>query len=133
MSPEKYLIDTTIWVGYLRGLDASLKDRLGPLVLEGRACTSDVIIMEILRGAKSDREYSMLYEDFLALPRLETDERVWETAWKAAYKLRKGGVNVPLTDVLIASIAVRHGCALMHSDKHFRVISGRMGLKTVEA
>ena len=29
--------------------------------------------MEILRGAKSDKGYSMLYQDFLALPQLVID------------------------------------------------------------
>ena len=58
MRPERFLVDTTIWVKYLRGLDLSLKSRISSLVLEERVHTSEIIIMEILRGAKSDKEYN---------------------------------------------------------------------------
>ena len=132
MAPERFLIDTTVWVKYLRGLDASLKDRISSLVLEDKVFASEVIIMEILRGAKSAREYNMLYQDFLALPQLATDHDVWEMAWKTAYKIRKGGINVPMVDVIISAIAVRYKCTLMHSDKHFNLIAKHTGLKVME-
>ncbi|HCC69294.1 MAG TPA: hypothetical protein DEP99_05345 [Nitrospiraceae bacterium] len=43
----------------------SLRNHISSLALEYRVYTSEIIIMEILRGAKSDREYNMLYDDFL--------------------------------------------------------------------
>ncbi len=88
--------------------------------------------MEILRGAKSDGEYNILYDDLTALPQLSLDSNVWETAWKTGYKLRKAGVNVPLVDILISSIAIYHKVILMHSDKHFKLIAKHTNLKTVE-
>lgn len=132
MSSEKFLIDTTIWVKYLRGLDSAVKDRVSSLVLEDRAYTSEIIIMEILRGAKSDKEYAMLYEDFLALPHLPTDRNVWETAWQTAYKLKKAGANIPIADILISTIATRYQCTLIHSDKHFNLAAKYTGLKVME-
>ncbi|MBI5188233.1 MAG: PIN domain nuclease [Nitrospirae bacterium] len=132
MSPERFLVDTTVWVKYLRGVDASLKNRISALVLEGRVFTSDIIIMEILRGAKSDKEYNMLYQDFLALPLLEIDHNVWETAWKTAYKLRKSGFNIPMADVIISAVAMYYKCTLMHSDKHFNLLAKHTGLNVIE-
>lgn len=132
MSAERFLIDTTIWVKYLRGIDPSLKDRLRSLVLEDRAFTSEVIIMEILRGAKSDKEYDLLYQDFLSIPQLSINSNVWETAWRTAYKLRKSGVNTPMADILISAVAIYHKCTLMHSDKHFTLIAKHSGLKALE-
>jgi hypothetical protein len=132
MSSERFLVDTTVWVKYLRGLDITLKDRISSLVLEGRVYTSEIIIMEILRGAKSDREYNMLYQDFLALPQLAINHGVWETAWKTAYTLRKIGVNIPMADVIISAVAMYHKCALMHSDKHFNLLAKHTGLKIFE-
>lgn len=128
----KYLVDTTIWVKYLRGLDEILKEKLTALVSEERVFTSEVIIMEILRGAKSDRDYKMLYNDFLALPQLGTNREVWDTAWKTSYKLRKNGVNIPLIDILIAATAIHYKCPLMHSDKHFILLEKHTSLKSIE-
>lgn len=129
---DRFLIDSTIWVKYLRGLDASLKDKISSLILNESAYTSEVIIMEILRGAKSDKEYTMLRNDFLALRQLEINHEVWETAWGLAYKLRKKGVNVPLTDVLISALSLHYKCILLHSDKHFSLISKHADLKEKE-
>lgn len=131
-SNRVYLVDTTVWVKFLRGIEPSLKEKLSSLVLEGKAFTTEIIIMEILRGAKSDKEYNSLYEDLTALPQLSLDSHVWEIAWKVGYNLRKAGVNVPMTDILIASIAVRHKAILMHSDKHFKLITKHTTFKAVE-
>ena len=132
MKSDKFLVDTTIWIKFLRGLDVSLKEHVSSLVLEGRAFTSEIIILEILRGAKSDKEYNMLYQDFLALPQLPVDVGVWETAWKTAYKLRKSGINAPMADVVISSIALHNKCTLLHADKHFNLIAKHTELKAVE-
>ena len=132
MSSEKLLVDTTVWVKFLRGLDASLKEQLGFLVLENRVFTSEIIIMEILRGAKSDKEYSMLYQDFLALPQLAIDHTVWEKAWQTAYTIRRSGINIPMADIIIASTALYYKCTLMHSDKHFNLLTKHTELKTIE-
>lgn len=129
---DRFLIDSTIWVKYLRGLDAALKDKISSLILNESAYTSAVIIMEILRGAKSEKEYTMLCNDFLALQQLEINHEVWEAAWRLAYKLRKKGVNVPLTDALISALSMHYKCILLHSDKHFRLISEHTNLKEKE-
>lgn len=60
MNGEKLLPDATIWIMFLRGLDDSLKDRVASLALEVRVSIAEVIILELLRGAKTDREYTSL-------------------------------------------------------------------------
>ena len=126
----KYLVDTTVWVMFLRGMDERVKERLTVLLAEEMVFTTELIIMEILRGARSDKDYKMLHQDFLALPQLETDHYVWEKAWEISYKLRKNGVNVPLTDTMISTIAIHYGCTLLHSDKHFDMVAKYTELQT---
>ncbi len=132
MSPEKFLIDTTIWVKFLRGMDESLRDRISTLVLKNCAYTSEIIIMEILRGAKSGKEYTMLRNDFLSLAQLSTNKEVWELSWRSAYKLRKKGINIPMADIIIASTAAHYNCTLIHSDRHFDLAEKHLNLKTVK-
>lgn len=129
---DGFLIDTSIWVKCLRGTDASLQNKVATLIFEKKVYTSEIIIIEILRGAKSDKEYDMLYNDFLALPQLSIDHNVWKTAWGIAYKLKKIGVNVPLVDTVIAATALHHKCTLMHSDKHFNLLTKHTGIKALE-
>ena len=61
--------------------------------------------------------------DFKALPLLEADAEVWEEGYQTGFKLRKAGIAVPLADILIASIAIRHRSPLLHRDKHFVLIA----------
>ncbi len=132
MNADRFLVDTTVWVKFLRGEDKKLREKLSALVLHNRAYTSEIIIMEILRGARSDREYRMLYDDFRALPYLPVNTDVWETAWKTAYKLRKKGLTIPLADVIIVSTALHYNCVLMHSDKHFDPAARHLKLRTIK-
>ena len=129
MKGDLVLADTTVWVHYLRGGNPEVKDRIVPLILENRLATADIIIMELLRGVNSEKNFQILHDDLVALPRLVMDAATWKLAWKSGYQLRKAGVNVPLADTLIAVIAVQHGCLLLHSDKHFSMLSDTLGLR----
>ena len=127
-----YLVDTTVWVVYLRGLDVSVKETLTGLIAEEKVFISEVIIMEILRGAKSERAFRILREDLLALPQLETSHEVWEEAWSISFRLRRKGVTIPFTDTLIAATALHYRCALLHVDRHFELVADHFPLQTVK-
>jgi predicted nucleic acid-binding protein len=131
MKSDQILVDTTIWVSFLRGLDPSLKDRLANWIREEKVCTTEIIILEILNGARSDKEYTLLREDFSALPLLPINQPVWELAGKTSYKLRRRGADVPLTDVLISAAAMHYQCRLLHADKHFDLIADHSVLKVM--
>jgi predicted nucleic acid-binding protein len=127
MKSDRYLVDTSIWVHYFHG-EKSLEDRVRSLILKDKVLTAGVIVLETLRGAKSVADYNRLYLDFKALPWLEADVAVWEESYQIGFKLRKAGVVVPLADILIAAIAIRHRSPLLHRDKHFTLIAGNTKL-----
>lgn len=129
MTSDLVLADTTVWVHYLRGDNPAARERFVSLILENRLATADIIIMELLRGARSEKDYEILYNDLIVLPRLEMDATLWERAWKSGYQLRKKGINVPLADTLIAAIATEHGCLLLHNDRHFTMMAEAMDLQ----
>jgi len=128
MSSERYLIDTTIWVRYFGG-EKSVEDRVKSLILQDKILTTGIIILETLRGARSQREYNQLYNDYKALPLLPLDSTAWEESYKTGFLLRKAGVVVPLADILISALAICHGCQLLHRDKHFTLIAKYTKLK----
>lgn len=131
MNSEKCLIDTTIWVLYFKG-ERQLEDEIKSLILKERAATCEIVILEVLRGAKSQKEYGQLHADFAALPALKIANIIWEKSYRVAFKLRRTGINVPLADVLIATVASHYNCLLLHRDKHFPLMNGIMGLKERE-
>ena len=131
MRPEKYLMDTTIWVRYFGG-EKSIEDRVRSLILQDRALTAEVVILEVLRGARTPREYDRLYTDFKALPLLPLDDSAWEESYKTGFKLRKAGVAVPLADILISALCICRGCPLLHRDKHFPLIAKHTALEEVQ-
>ncbi len=130
MNSERFLIDTTVWVLYFKG-EKDVEDRVKSLILQDKVVTTEIIILEILRGARSQNEYNQLYDDFRALPRLQLDEATWEESYKAGFELRKTGITVPLADVLIAVLATHHACYLLHRDKHFSLMTETMKLREV--
>jgi hypothetical protein len=131
MNDERFLVDTTVWVHFFRGTKDPLKERLAGLIADDRACATEIVLFEILRGARTQKEYSMLLKDFSALPSLPLDAKTWQTAWETAFLCRRRGLNIPAVDTLIASVAMRHGATLMHSDRHYELLCRHTALKTL--
>jgi predicted nucleic acid-binding protein len=109
-----------------------LKDRVATLVLHGKVSISEIIILEMLRGAKSDKEYNVLYKDISALPQLRTSTEVWETTWKLAYRIRRKGFTIPITDTIKTATVIHYKHKIMHSDKHFTILSNHIPIETTE-
>jgi len=128
MNSEKCLVDTTIWVLYFKG-EKGLEEKIKSLILEERAVTCEIVTLEVLRGARSEREYNQLYADFTALSIVKLTDTIWEKSYAAGFKLKKAGINVPLADILIATTASHYNCLLLHRDKHFPLMKRVMGLR----
>ena len=124
MKNKGILPDTCAWIDYFR----PGKSELGPAV--ERAIASDCVyacgpvIYELVQGARSEREKGSLVSALGALPYLEMTEALWIKAGQMSAALRKTGKTVPLSDILIAALAIEHGLAVMTLDEHFRLIPG---------
>ncbi|WP_253812862.1 hypothetical protein [Treponema vincentii] len=65
--------DTSVWIDYVKGIDASHTNILDHELIYNRVVTGDIIITEFLQGFKNDREYliakqimdNLEYRDFL--------------------------------------------------------------------
>lgn len=110
MPDELFLVDTSVWIFALRKDPvAQIKDRIDSLLNEDAAVTMGLIKLEILAGSKTEKEYNRLKSRFDALESLETDDEVWRRACEHGFKLRRRGLTLPSTDILIASCALRAG------------------------
>ncbi len=64
-----------------------------------------------------------------ALHPLPVTEERWDQAAKLGFQLRRRGVSVPFTDLLIGAVAKHEGVTLLHRDRHFDLMAEHVGLK----
>jgi len=88
-----------------------------------------IIRIELLKGAKSEKNYRSLKGSLNGLHFLEIDKKLFDTIAEAAFKLRTNGVTVPLTDLVIAVQCVENDLILIEEDKHFEYIQDHFELK----
>ena len=124
-----YLIDSSLWIEYFRSKGSLVaKQRVREALYKEEAVCCGVVVVEILRGAKNDRDFDLLSSSLLALPQLPIDEEVIKRAARWGYQLDRKGKNVSTTDLLIASTAFKE-TVVLHADSDFETIASEVGLK----
>ncbi len=81
-----------------------------------------VILTELLQGAKIEKEFNAILENFIVLPFLNTTIDTWVRAGKISFSLRRKGITIPTTDLIIAGLAIEHDCSVFTVDPHFEKI-----------
>ncbi|MCI5159481.1 MAG: PIN domain nuclease [Candidatus Electrothrix sp. AUS1_2] len=114
------LIDTSAWIDFFRGTGGAAGDRVAELIRLDRAYLTGPVMAELLHGARGKRETKELDAVFATIPILDVRREDWITTGTTLHALRKKGLSVPLTDVLIASVAQQHKMAVLTLDKHFQ-------------
>lgn len=120
---NKYLVDTSVWVEFLRGKKTIIKKRLENLLDENRAVVSGIILAELLTGVSNEKEQRFLEECFLGLPYLEATREIFTAAGKMGATLRKKGITMPISDLLIAALAKTHALTVLTLDNHFQTLA----------
>ena len=130
MPDERVLVDTSAWLFALRkDFLPEIKDRIDLLLIENLVLTTGIIRLELLAGTRTEEEYGRLKKRLSALESIETDDLLWETACDTGFKLRRKGITIPYTDILIAACALSWGCIVLHADSHFDLIAEHLNLK----
>lgn len=127
------LVDTSVWVEYLRGTDSPstryVRERLG-----GDLFTTEPVLMELLAGARHGASTARLERLLLSQSwaRLEPalDHR---GAVDVFHACRSDGRPIrSINDCLIAAIALRVDIAVAHRDSDFEHIAAVTGLTVVD-
>lgn len=117
------LVDTSIWVDYLRQGSTADQSALRELMKEGQAATCGVVKAELLQGLRPGED--PLVQVLLSkLPNLETIEDDFLKAGELGRGLVKSGQKPAFGDALIAAVALRHGVSVLSSDKIFARFPG---------
>ncbi|MBI3333422.1 MAG: PIN domain-containing protein [Candidatus Omnitrophica bacterium] len=129
MSERLVLVDSSAWIRYLSDRGSAHAHSIGKLLADHRVAINPVIRVELLTGAKDERQYAQLEDAFEGLHALDVTDPVWKRAERLRFELRRSGHLVPVPDAVIACCAVIYGCGLLHADRHFERIAQAIGLK----
>ncbi len=127
---ELILVDTSIWIYFLRGSNPSVKKTLQDLLETDHAATTQIVKAELLRGARSKTDFERLQRNLNALHQLDITNEIWKNTNRCAFELRKKGFNIPLTDTVIASVSCFYGATLLHDDNHYEMAGEVVDLKS---
>jgi predicted nucleic acid-binding protein len=124
-----FLVDTSAWIFALRkDYLPVIKDRMDYLLKENAIITTGIVKLEILGGTRTENEFRRLKSRLDALDLVETDSALWESSFQMAFNLRRKGVTVPYTDIMIAACAEKAEATLLHADSHFDLMSREIGV-----
>jgi len=126
---EEYMLDSSVWIRYFRDKDYELAPVIKELVERDVVYMNGIIQTELLKGAKSEKNYRTLKNVFNGLHFLEIDRGLFDSISEAAFILRRKGITVPLSDLIIAIQCVENNLVLMQEDKHFKFIKEYFNLK----
>lgn len=128
------LVDTSAWVEFLRATGSGVHRRLR-VALEGGAtllCT-DVVVMELLAGARDDEDCDRLRRLVFGLEFVAVDGPADYERAAELYRLCRRGGETPrkLSDCLIAAVAIRADAELLAADVDFETIGRHTALRLV--
>lgn len=128
---DNVLIDTSIWIDYFQDASSGLSEQVDELLSHSDIYVPRVVAAELVQGARSEKEITVINEFFEAFYIVGETESSWFTAGKLSYALKKKGRMANLIDCYIAVIAREQNCAVLTLDKHFKEIQKESGIKLI--
>jgi tRNA(fMet)-specific endonuclease VapC len=120
---SKVLIDTSIWIDFFKN-KTEIADIVDELIDSNMAFTTGPVIAELLQGARSEKDRTVLTEAISAIIYIDCLLDDWVKAGHICSDLRKKGITIPLIDALIAVVSIRSEAKVFTRDKHFECIPG---------
>lgn len=129
------VVDTSVWVDFFNGRTTPHTLKLQELLGEEPLLVGDIILCELLQGARSEAHARTLEKElrkFELVSMLDADLAV---AAAANYRLlREHGVTVRKTiDLVIGTFCITHRHQLLHADRDFDPMQTFLKLDVLEA
>jgi predicted nucleic acid-binding protein len=123
------LVDTSAWIEFLRGTGSTVCEAVDHLLAADLAIC-DAISMELLAGARDERQLGQLRGLLARTTTLPTTPADYETAAAMYRACRVRGETVrKLIDCLIGAVAVRADVEVLHADTDFGTLARHTGLR----
>ena len=127
------IIDTTVWVDYLRGVQNPQTEWLDRELDRQRLGLTDLILCEVLQGVREDSAFLRVQRELQKFEVFETGGvELAVAAARNFRKLRERGHTVRKTiDCWIATFCLRDRHSLLHRDRDFEPFERVLGLTVI--
>ena len=127
------IVDTTVWVDYLRGTRNPETEWLETEADRKRLGLTDLILCEVLEGVRDEQEFGLVQSELERFELFETGGKELAIAAARNYsRIREEGRTVRKTiDCLIATFCMAHGHALLHRNRDFDAFEQILGLAVI--
>lgn len=116
------LIDSSVWIDWLRGSDTDAVRFVQARESQEEMALTQMIYLEVLQGVSSQRQFAAT-KKVLGAQTMLLPLDVLQTFEAAALLYRRArlmGLTIrKSTDCLIAAMALEHGALLVHNDRDF--------------
>lgn len=125
------VVDSSVFIAVLRGQGTEAARRFRTEVDPEDIVVGDLVILEVLQGAESDRHAAAIARELRAFVVMRMLDP--EIAMKAAdnfRRLRRLGATMRKTvDLIIGTFCIENGHALLHQDQDYDPMVEHLGLK----
>ena len=125
------MVDSSVWIDFFGNAMKPEVDTLASRIRHGRVLIGDLVLTEVLRGIKSDREFRLVRKSLSALDTVQVVTPALAVASARNYRSLRGlGITVRKTiDCLIATWCIEHGVPLLYSDRDYEPFVEHLGLQ----
>ncbi len=116
------LADTNIIIDYWKPASSEIYERLYNIFISNDVIIPGVVRAELLHGSRSEKNQKEIHSNLSEFDTLNLEGEDWETLGDQLYEYRKHGVTIPMSDAIIASIALAYGIVVWSRDEHFKMM-----------
>lgn len=113
------IADTSVWIPFFNQPGSPEKREKDALIDADRLVLVGMVLAELIQGCRTPGEANTILSNLTGLRFLETRFSSWKQAGDLSFSLRRKGVTLPLSDLIIAALAIEHRCDVYTLDPHF--------------
>ena len=127
------LVDSTVWIEYLRRSVHPVCDRFDELLLAGHKLSlTGVILTEVLQGIRGPAQFVRVRRFLEPFPRLESTDHDYILAAELYRSARRQGITPRSTiDCILAAICLGRDIPILHNDRDFDLMAKIFELRTI--
>jgi predicted nucleic acid-binding protein len=125
------LVDSSVWIDYFNGTLTTQTDFLDKILGKELIIVGDIILLEVLQGFRSDRDYTIALNSLKVFPfrNMLGKEIALKSAQNYRYLKKRGIMVRKMIDIIIATFCIENNLELLYSDKDFGPLVDQLSLK----
>lgn len=125
------VVDSSVWITKFRGIQTEAVRRLSTLDDGASILVGDIILLELLQGARTDAQAAKIERIMRAFAFERMLDRKLSIAAARNFRTLRGlGFTIRTSvDLIIATYCIEHGHALLQDDRDFLPMAEHLGLR----